>query len=115
MRRGRWRKLEIRGTLGVAEARAGHGGLDATPADLRVASCDAGPGRVRPGGRTRPGGPASQAGRPVVCRVPVGGGIRPGSARPEAGDEGAGRPAAATAARGAEVLPGPGERPVRRK
>src|SRR5215831_19347670 len=99
MRRGRWRKLEIRGTLGMAEARAAHGGLDATPADPCVASCDAGPGRVRPGGRTRPGGPASHAGRPVVFRVPVAGGIRPGSPRPEARDEGAGGPAATAAAR----------------
>jgi hypothetical protein len=91
-----WRRLAIRGTLGIAETWAAHGGLDAAPVDLCVTGSGAGRCRLRLGGRTRPGGPASPAvpggrggrgiGRPVAFTVahgvPVPGGVRVISARP---------------------------------
>src|SRR5215831_7468408 len=95
-----WRRLAIRGTLGMAETWAAHGGLDAAPVDLCVAGSGAGPCRLRLGGRTRPGGPASNAvpgghgrrgiGRPVAVIVaftvahggPVPGGVCVISTRP---------------------------------
>src|SRR5215467_11123469 len=100
----------------MAGARAAHGGLDATPVDLCVASCGTGPCQLPPDGPTRPGGPASHAvarggGRRGAFGVPVT--VYGAAARAKARDEGGGGQAAANAARGAEVLPRPGERPVR--
>src|SRR5215469_7760785 len=122
LQRDRRRELAICGTVGMAEAWAAYGGSDATPLDLIVASSGAGPGQLPPRGRTRPGSWASYAvpcdhgrrgaSRPVAFRVPVAGRVCLASARPQARDEGASGPAAATAARGAEVLPGQGGRPV---
>src|SRR5690242_11971183 len=104
----------MRGSLGNAEAWTAQRRFDATPLDLCAAGSGAGPRRLPRGGRTQPGGAVGHA-------VAGGGGrrcagclvlITIAATRPQARDEGEGGQAAAETARGAELLPGPGERPV---
>ena len=102
----------------MAEAWAAPGGLDATPIGLCVASCGTGRCRLPPGGRAWRGGPVSHA---IPGRGRRGTGLRslrrPRHRRHSSSGPGCGASgqAAAKAARGAEVLPGPGGRPVRAK
>src|SRR5215471_3738425 len=112
---GRWRRLSVGGP--VAGLRLGPltEVWDATPVGLCAVGYGAGPCRLPHGGRTQPGS-ASHAvpggtGRWDGFSIP----LTVASACPKARDEGTGGHAAAEAARGAEVLPGPGERPVRQK
>src|SRR5215471_117436 len=95
---------------------AAPGGLDATPLYFCAASPGPGAcprrlpldGRIQPVGADPCGGGGRGTGRPAF-RVP----LTVAATRHTTWDAGAGGQAAAAAARGAEVLPGPGERPVR--